>query len=124
MKQIFDKIMEYAMKILNKALNAIVAAMPSSLRYQFSDMKQVLTELILCLYGKMSEGLCDKIAGVLDELIDPSGLVNETQNRVANQDSDVGETTYPQVPMCFAEDVARVLSGSREELDSANQNSK
>ena len=123
MKQIFDKIMEYAMKILNKALNAIVAAMPSSLRYQFSDMKQVITELILCLYGKMSEGLCDKIAGVLDELIDPSGLVNETQNRVANQDSDVGETTYPQVPMCFAEDVAgRVLAGSREELDSANQN--
>ena len=123
MKQIFDKIMEYAMKILNKALNAIVAAMPSSLRYQFSDMKQVITELILCLYGKMSEGLCDKIAGVMDELIDPSGLVQETQNRVANQDSDVGETTYPQVPMCFAEDVAgRVLSGSREELDSANQN--
>ena len=104
-------------------MNAIVAAMPSSLRYQFSDMKQVITELILCLYGKMSEGLCDKIAGVLDELIDPSGLVNETQNRVANQDSDVGETTYPQVPMCFAEDVAgRVLAGSREELDSANQN--
>ena len=123
MKQIFDKIMEYAMKILNKALNAIVAAMPSSLRYQFSDMKQVLTELILCLYGKMSEGLCDKIAGVLDGLIDPNGLVEETQNRVANQDSDVGETTYPQVPMCFAEDVAgRVLAGSREELDSANQN--
>jgi len=97
--------------------------MPSSLRYQFSDMKQVLTELILCLYGKMSEGLCDKIAGVLDGLIDPNGLVEETQNRVANQDSDVGETTYPQVPVCFAEDVAgRVLAGSREELDSANQN--
>ena len=123
MKQIFDKIMEYVMKILNKALNAVVAAMPSSLRYQFSDMKQVITELILCLYGKMSEGLCDKIAGVLDGLIDPNGLVEETQNRVANQDSDVGETTYPQVPVCFAEDVAgRVLAGSREELDSANQN--
>jgi len=123
MKQIFDKIMEYAMKILNKALNAVVAAMPSSLRYQFSDMKQVITELILCLYGKMSGGLCDKIAGILDELIDPSGLVQETQNRVANQDSDVGETTYPQVPICFAEDVAgRVLAGSKKELDSANQN--
>ena len=123
MKQIFDKIMEYAMKILNKALNAVVAAMPSSLRYQFSDMKQVITELILCLYGKMSGGLCDKIAGILDELIDPSGLVQETQNKVANQDSDVGETTYPQVPICFAEDVAgRVLAGSKKELDSANQN--
>ena len=123
MKQIFDKIMEYAMKILNKALNKVVAALPSSLRHQFSDMKQVITELILCLYGKMSKGLGDKIAGVLDELINPSGLIQETQNRVANRDSDVGETTYPQVPVCFAEDVAgRVLGGAKDELDSANQN--
>jgi len=123
MKQIFDKIMEYAMKILNQALNAVVAAMPSSLRYQFSDMKQVLTELILCLYNKMAGGLCDKIEGVLDELIDPNGLVEETQNRMESNDPDVGETTYPQVPVCFAEDVAgRVLAGSKEELDSANQN--
>ena len=123
MKQIFDKIMEYAMKILNKALNKVVAALPSSKRHEFSDMKQVITELILCLYGKMSQGLGDKIAGVLDELIDPNGLIEETQNRIENQDSDVGETTYPQVPMCFAEDIAgRVLAGSKEELDSANKN--
>ena len=123
MKQIFDKIMEYAMKILNKALNKVVAALPSSKRHEFSDMKQVITELILCLYGKMSKGLGDKIAGVLDELINPNGLIQETQNRIANQDSDVGETTYPQVPMCFAEDIAgRVLAGSKEELDSANKN--
>jgi len=123
MKQIFDKIMEYAMKILNKALNKVVAALPSSLRHQFSDMKQVITELILCLYGKMSKGLGDKIAGVLNDLINPEGLIQETQNRVANRDSDVGETTYPQVPVCFAEDIAgRVLAGSKDELDSANQN--
>jgi len=123
MKQIFDKIMEYAMKILNKALNKVVAALPSSLRHQFSDMKQVITELILCLYGKMSKGLGDKIAGVLNDLINPEGLIQETQNRVANRDSDVGETTYPQVPVCFAEDVAgRVLGGAKDELDSANQN--
>ena len=123
MKQIFDKIMEYAMKILNKALNKVVAALPSSLRYQFSDMKQVITELILCLYSKMSKGLGDKIAGVLNDLINPEGLIQETQNRVANRDSDVGETTYPQVPVCFAEDVAgRVLGGAKDELDSANQN--
>jgi len=123
MKQIFDKIMEYAMKILNKALNKVVAALPSSKRHEFSDMKQVITELILCLYGKMSQGLGDKIAGVLNDLINPEGLIQETQNRVANRDSDVGETTYPQVPVCFAEDVAgRVLAGSKDELDSANQN--
>ena len=37
MKVIFDKIMEFAIKIFNKGMNAVVAALPSSLRYQFSD---------------------------------------------------------------------------------------
>ena len=45
MKVIFDKIMEFAIKIFNKGMNAVVAALPSSLRYEFSDMKEVLTEL-------------------------------------------------------------------------------
>ena len=35
MKVIFDKIMEFIMKTLNKALSKVVAALPSSMRYQF-----------------------------------------------------------------------------------------
>ena len=52
-----DKVMEYVLKILNKTLNKVVAALPSSFRHQFGDMKDVLTELILCLYNKMMNGM-------------------------------------------------------------------
>ena len=30
MKIIFDKVMEYALKIMNKAMNAVVASLPSA----------------------------------------------------------------------------------------------
>ena len=39
MKIIFDKVMEYALKIMNKAMNAVVASLPSSMS-QFSDIKK------------------------------------------------------------------------------------
>ena len=122
-KQIFDKIAEYALKILNKGLNKVVAALPSSLRYQFGDIKQVLTELLLCLYNKITGGVCDSIEATLRELLDIENLENEVNDRVANQDPNVGETTNPQVSICSAEDVVgRLLGGSKEEIDEANNN--
>ena len=122
-KQIFDKIAEYALKILNKGLNKVVAALPSSFRYQFGDIKQVLTELLLCLYNKITGGVCDSIEATLRELLDIENLENEVNDRVANQDPNVGETTNPQVSICSAEDVVgRLLGGSKEEIDEANNN--
>ena len=44
MKVIYDKIMEYALKVLNEAMNKVVAALPSSLRHKLADMKGILTE--------------------------------------------------------------------------------
>ena len=122
-KQIFDKIAEYALKILNKGLNKVVAALPSSFRYQFGDIKQVLTELLLCLYNKITGGICDSLEATLRDLLNIDALEEEVNQRVANQDPNVGQTTYPQVPICFAEDVVgRVLSGSKTEIDEANNN--
>ena len=122
-KQIFDKIAEYALKILNKGLNKVVAALPSSFRYQFGDIKQVLTELLLCLYNKITGGVCDSIEATLRELLDIENLENEVNDRVANQDPNVGETTNPQVSICSAEDVVgRLLGGSKTEIDEANNN--
>lgn len=127
MKVIFDKIMEYAIKILNQGLNAVVAALPSSLRYQFSDMKETLTELILSLYNKMMDGMCDKIAGALTDAINPSQLEKDANDRAKNGVDDNGKTpddeTNPQVPICYSEDiVASVLAGSKGEIDDANNN--
>ena len=127
MKVIFDKIMEYAIKIFNQGMNAVVAALPSSLRYQFSDMKETLTELILCLYNKLMDGMCDKIAGALTDAINPSQLEKDANDRAKNGVDDNGKTpedeTNPQVPICYSEDiVATVLAGSKGEIDAANNN--
>ena len=127
MKIIFDKIMEYAIKIFNKGMNAVVGALPSSLRYQFSDMKETLTELILCLYNKLMDGMCDKIAGALTDAINPSQLEKDANDRAKNGVDDKGKTpkdqTNPQVPICYSEDiVSTVLAGSKQEIDDANNN--
>ena len=127
MKVIFDKIMEYCIKIFNQGMNAVVAALPSSLRYQFSDMKETLTELILCLYNKLMDGMCDKIAGALTDAINPSQLEKDANDRAKNGVDDNGKTpedeTNPQVPICYSEDiVSSVLAGSKGEIDAANNN--
>ena len=127
MKIIFDKVMEYVLKILNKALNAVVAAMPSSLRYQFGDMKEILTEEILCLYNKMMEGMCDTIAGALNDAINPDQLEKDANDRANNGVDDNGNLngapTNPRVSTCYAEDlVSQVLAGRKSQIDSANNN--
>ena len=125
MKIIFDKVMEYAMKTINKEMNKVVAALPSSLRYQFADIKDVTTELILCLYGKMTGNLCDQVSGVLDDILRLDDLEKEANDRAAasvDSDGNVnGETTYPKAPICTAEDIAsRVMSLHVDEIDRAN----
>ena len=127
MKVIFDKIMEFVMKTLNKALSKVVAALPSSMRYQFSDMKQVFTDLIRCLYSKMTEGLADKVLGALTGAIDIPGLIKEATDRATKGEDEngypAGATTNPYTPMCTAETItAQVLAGSRPEIDDANNN--
>jgi len=115
MKVIFDKVMEFVMKTLNKALSKVVAALPSSMRYQFSDMKQVFTDLIRCLYSKMTDGLADKVLGALAGAIDLPGLIKEATDRATKGEDEngysAGATTNPYVPMCTAETItAQVLA--------------
>ena len=127
MKVIMDKIMEFAIKIFNKGMNAVVAALPSSLRHEFSDMKEVLTELILCLYNKLMDGMGDKLAGALTDAINPAQLEKDANDRASNGADDNGNTiddsTNPQVPICYSEDiVSTVLAGSKQQIDDANNN--
>ena len=39
-KPMMDKVMEFVMKKLNEALTTVVAALPSSMRHLFADMKK------------------------------------------------------------------------------------
>ena len=121
MKPIFDKIQEFALKILNQGFNMIIAALPSSMRFQFKDMVQILTELLLCMYNKMTGGLKDQIVGSLLDAINPQELLDDVNQAVQNGDPNVGAPTNPRVPMCAAEAiVAKVINLNKEEIDSSN----
>jgi len=120
MKIIFDKIMEYVLKLLNKTLTKAVSAMPSSLRYLFGDMKEILTELILCLYNKITAALCGMIEGLLTKAINPDELRKKAEQ--ARQDgSTASQSASPSVPICYAEDlVADAIFANKNAINDAN----
>jgi hypothetical protein len=116
MKIIFDKIMEYVLKLLNKTLTKVVSAIPSSFRYMFGDMKEVITELILCLYNKITQNLCGLMQGMLDKIFKPKELQKRGSEPNVSSCSSV-----PKVPMCSAEDiVGRAISYNKTQIDDAN----
>jgi len=123
MKPIFDKIQEYALKILNKGFNMIIAALPSSLRYQFKDMVQVITELMLCMYNKMTGKLAGQISGALKNALNIDNIINEAiaaSNQSGSGDS-FGFPTNPKVPMCAAESlVSTVIKINQGEINESN----
>ena len=123
MKIIFDKVMNYAMKVWNKAMVKVVSAMPMSMRYQMSDMKEKMTELTLCLYGKITNGLCGMMEGILNNLLNPEDAEKKAREQ-ANDPKfhDSATNTYPKVPMCTAEDiVGQALAANKDAINNANQ---
>lgn len=67
MKIVFNKIMEYVLKQVNKGLAPTISQLPPNMRHKFSDIKESITELINCLYSKISNNLCGLIQGILDK---------------------------------------------------------
>jgi len=118
MKMILDKMMEYTLKLLNKTLAPIVSSIPSSMRYMFGNIKEIITELILCLYNKMMKGMCEMIAGILKDAFDLEGLKEKAEEA---RDADDENTTVPEVPVCYAEDlVGKVIAGNKQNINDAN----
>jgi hypothetical protein len=70
MKIIFDKIFEYVMKQINKAMAPTVDAMFPNQRYQYLDIKERITELIRCLYSQITGNLCGQVQGFLNDILD------------------------------------------------------
>jgi len=117
MKIIFDKIMQYVLKLLNKELTKVVSSTPASYRYLFGDIKEILTELILCLYNNITAGLCGLIQGILDDIFKPEEL-EDTSNPDRGLDSC---EKAANVPICSAEKiVADAISFNKTKIDEAN----
>ena len=100
MKIIFDKIMEYVLKQINKSLNKTVPAIPPNRRYQYADIKEQITELTCCLYKKITNNLCGQIEQFLDDQIEKQKAFLDSNNNVNN------------IQMCSVEDMVGSIIGS------------
>jgi hypothetical protein len=67
LKMIFDKILEYILKKINCALASATDAIPPNLRFKFFDIREKITELINCLFSKITNGLCGQVQGFLND---------------------------------------------------------
>ena len=122
LKIVMDKIMEYTLKMLNKSLVSAVAAIPSTMRNMFGDVKEIITELLVCLYNKITDSMCDMIADLLKKAF-PLKELEEMAKEAARNDEDGDNRTAPYVPVCYAEDlVGKVIASHKVEIEEANQN--
>ena len=118
LKLIFDHVMNYVLSKLNSELKKVVSAMPLSMRTMFGDMKEIITELILCLYNKITSNLCGLITSLLNKALQPEKLEREARQQQVGINKP---PSYPYVPMCYAEDLtADIIFANKESIDSAN----
>lgn len=114
LKIILNKIMEYVLKLLNKEMSKVVSAVPLAMRYLLCDVKEVITELLMCLYNKLIETLCDSIYSILKDAF----KISEYEELVKN---DPYRKVTPNAPMCYAESiVGDVISFNKKEIEDAN----
>ena len=122
MKVITDKMMEYTNKVMNEAMTDVVSAMPSHLRFQFSDIKEQSLSAVSCLYSKLSDDLCGMLGDILANVFDIEDLFNKASNPPPDPPPDEEDSrTSPKVPMCHAEFiVAEVIKRSKEDIGKVN----
>ena len=121
MKPVFDKVMNYTLKTTNKNMTEVVSSVPSSMRYQVSDMKETSDELTSCLYGKITDSLCGTIADLLTDLLDPDGLKRQAEEDALTPRDPNAPNTFASVPSCVAEDiVGEVFALHADAISNAN----
>ena len=118
LKLIFDHVMNYVLSKLNSELKKVVSAMPLSMRTMFGDIKEIITELILCLYNKITSNLCGLITSLLNKALQPEKLEREARQQQGGINKPPSSS---YVPMCYAEDLtADIIFANKESIDSAN----
>ena len=121
MKVIYDKIMEFVLKQLNIVMQKVVAAMPTNIRHEMGDLKEVLNEKLLGVYNGMIGGLTDQLEAALTDSIQPQKRAAEAR---INANSASGQfKTKPKTPVCVAESIAStMLSKDKGKITDANTN--
>ena len=130
--------MEYTLKTYNKEQAAAVSALPSSKRWQYSDVKEKFTELTLKEYVDITNSLASQMKGTLNKTLDIKGAEAAIEARVLNDEAtfyihpETGDKTIineaknemltaPKVPSCFAEDlVGHSIMSFQSRIDKVN----
>ena len=119
MKIIFDKLIGYVNKILDQGLSVLVSSTPSTFRHLVADMKEQTTQLISCLYGKISDQLTELILGGIMDALDIKGLTKSAKQSIKNREEF---QTFPNVPVCYAEDlVVNAIAERKDDIQEANE---
>ena len=109
MKIIFDKIFEYVLKKINKALSKTVDLLFPNQRFKYSDIKEKINEILNAVYSKITNNLCGQIQGFLDKVLNKS-ISKE-------RDPDEEDTTVPIngtttiTPICSVEELSGSIIG-------------
>ena len=124
-KPIMDQMMAHTQKKLNEELTKTVSALPSSERYLFSEMKEEMNEMALCLYNKVTDNLSNKLEGLLLNALDIDNLIAQARGNASNGKQnalgDGDRPTTPVVPTCAAEDImASVIVTNMGEIQENN----
>ena len=104
LKIIFDKILEYILKIINFALAKAFDIIPPNLRFKFFDIREKITELINCLFSKITNALCGQVDGFLN---DQAGTGSGSNSRLDIK-TIIGNGYTTTTPICSVE----ILTGS------------
>ena len=106
----------------------------------FGDIKEIITELILCLYNKLTDSMGAMMADLLKGAFPLEDLLAQAQAAADNDEigdggggggggsddkserGDKSKRTGPKVPMCYAEDlVGQAIAAHKEQIEESNQ---
>ena len=99
MKIIFDKLMQYILKKINKAMAPTINEIPPNKRSQFMVIKEMITKLIVCLYKKLTQNLCALIQGFFED----KTINNENNPFALNTTNETPPGTYTFTTLCSVE---------------------
>ena len=127
MKPIFDKIQQFIVKTVQKAMAPAVNIMFPNMRNLMSDLKEQITQLLCCLFEKMIAKLQEQLGGMLTKGLGlgggdgagGSGGVGDFLEKLDTR-TVTPEDRVPQVPMCYVETLTGdVISANKKEITGA-----
>jgi methyl-accepting chemotaxis protein len=103
LKIIFDQILEYILKQINCALEKATDAIPPNLRFKFFDIREKITELIYCLFSKITNNLCGQIQGLLNDQTGTGDGTGDISKSILDTTTVIPNGYTTVTPICSVE---------------------